>query len=39
MKAQFDSAVYQEQVGIMEAVLDVDDLISAVRQVRETVGV
>lgn len=39
MKAQFDSDVYQEQVGIMEAVLDVDDLISAVRQVRETVGV
>jgi betaine reductase len=39
MKSQFDPEVYKEQIGIMESVLDVDDLIAAVRQVRETVGV
>ncbi len=36
IKDQFDAAVYDEQVGIMEAVLDVDDLIAAVRRVRES---
>ena len=36
IKNQFDASVYDEQVGIMEAVLDVDDLIAAVRRVRES---
>ncbi len=39
VKEQFDSAVYQEQIAIMESVLDTDEIIDAMRQVRETVGV
>ena len=39
VKDQVDPQVYQEQVSIMESVLDVDDLIEAVRRVRESVGV
>lgn len=35
MKSQFDPAVYEEQVAIMESVLDVDEIIEAVRRVRE----
>ena len=39
MKAQFDPQVYKEQVSIMESVLEMDEIIQAVRGVRETVGV
>lgn len=35
MKAQFDPAVYDEQVSIMESVLETDAIIEAVRSVRE----
>ena len=35
MKAQFDPAVYDEQVSIMEGVLETDALIRVVKQVRE----
>jgi betaine reductase len=38
IKAQFDPKVYQEQIGIMESVLDMDDLIKAVRLVRDGAG-
>ena len=31
MKAEFDEAVYDEQVGMMEMVLDVDDIVSEMR--------
>ncbi len=33
---QFDAAVYEDQIAIMESVLDVEDLIEAVRRVRES---
>jgi len=36
MKRQFDPAVYEEQVAIMESVLDVDEIVEAVRRVRES---
>jgi betaine reductase len=36
MKEQFDPAVYDQQVSIMESVLDVDEIIEAVRNVRES---
>jgi hypothetical protein len=39
MKDQFDAKVYEEQVSIMEDVLEVDDIISAVRGVREAIAV
>ncbi len=39
VKSQFDAAVYQEQVEIMEAVLDTDEIIAAMKNVREAVGV
>jgi glycine reductase len=35
MKRQFASEVYDEQVSIMESVLDTDEIITAVRAVRE----
>lgn len=35
VKAEFDPDVYDEQVGMMEMVLDVDDIASAVTEVRE----
>ena len=35
MKDQFDPAVYDEQVSIMESVLETDAIIAAVRGVRE----
>jgi glycine reductase len=38
MKSQFDPAVYEEQVAIMENVLDMDEIIEAVRRVRESAG-
>ena len=34
IKAQIDPDVYQEQVGITEMVLDIDEIIDALRQVR-----
>ena len=34
IKSQIDPGVYQEQVGIMEMVLDTDEIIDALRQVR-----
>ena len=34
IKSQIDPDVYQEQVGIMEMVLDIDEIIDALRQVR-----
>ena len=38
MKDQFDPAIYDEQVSIMEGVLEIDDIIAAVRNVRESAG-
>ncbi len=34
IKSQIDPTVYQEQVGIVEMVLDIDEIIEALRQVR-----
>ena len=34
VKSQFDQQMYAEQVGIMESVLDTDDLIETVSKVR-----
>jgi glycine reductase len=34
IKSQFDQEIYNEQVGIMESVLDTEDLIEAVNKVR-----
>tara|TARA_B110000014_G_scaffold201665_1_gene151405 strand:- start:2 stop:259 length:258 start_codon:yes stop_codon:yes gene_type:complete len=34
VKSQFDQQMYAEQVGIMESVLDTDDLIDVVSKVR-----
>jgi betaine reductase len=38
MKSQFDPSIYADQVEIMESVLDTDDIIAAVRSVREGAG-
>ena len=38
VRDQADPKVYQEQVSIMESVLEIDDLIKAVRQVRDGNG-
>ena len=35
MKAEFDEAVYDEQVSMMEMVLDVDDIISEMQAIRD----
>ena len=35
MKAEFDEAVYDEQVSIMEMVLDVDDIVSEMQAIRD----
>lgn len=35
MKAEFDEAVYDEQVSMMEMVLDVDDIVSEMRAIRD----
>ena len=35
MKAEFDEAVYDEQVSIMEMVLDVDDIVSEMSAIRD----
>ncbi len=39
VKEQFDAEIYKQQVEIMESVLDTDDIINAMRQVREAVGI
>jgi glycine reductase len=39
MKDQIDPAVYQEQVAIMESVLETDEIIAAMKSVRESVSV
>ncbi|CAB1246490.1 Glycine/sarcosine/betaine reductase protein A / selenocysteine-containing [Clostridiaceae bacterium BL-3] len=36
VKAEFDPAVYDEQCGMMEMVLDVDEIISEVKTVRDS---
>ncbi len=33
--AEFDEAVYDEQVGMMEMVLDVDDIVSEMQAIRD----
>ena len=35
VKAEFDSAVYEEQVSMMEIVLDVDDIINEMKPIRD----
>ena len=35
MKAEFDVAVYDEQVSMMEMVLDVDDIVSEMSAIRD----
>ena len=35
MKEEFDEAVYDEQVSMMEMVLDVDDIISEIQAIRD----
>ena len=35
MKEEFDEAVYDEQVGMMEMVLDVDDIVSEMQAIRD----
>ena len=35
MKAEFDDAVYDEQVSMMEMVLDVDDIVSEMSAIRD----
>ena len=35
MKAEFDEAVYDEQVSMMEVVLDVDDIVSEMSAIRD----
>ena len=35
VKEEFDEAVYEEQVSMMEMVLDVDDIISEMSSIRE----
>jgi hypothetical protein len=35
MKEEFDEAVYEDQVGMMEMVLDVDDIVSEMTDIRE----
>lgn len=35
MKEEFDDAVYDEQVSMMEMVLDVDDIVSEMSSIRD----
>ena len=35
VKAEFDPQVYEDQVGMMEMVLDVDDIVNEMRSIRE----
>ena len=38
MRDQFDAAIYSDQVSIMESVLDMDEIIEALRRVRQETG-
>lgn len=38
IKGEFDEAVYDEQVSMMEMVLDVDDIVSEMTTIREQYG-
>lgn len=38
VKELFDEAVYDEQVGMMEMVLDVDDIVDEMNAIREEAG-
>ena len=35
IKGEFDEAVYDEQVGMMEMVLDIDSIVSEMKSIRE----
>lgn len=35
VKAEFDEAVYDEQVGMMEMVLDIDDIANEMKSIRD----
>ena len=35
IKQEFDPAVYEEQIGMMEMVLDIDDIVNEVKPIRE----
>ena len=35
IKEEFDSSVYEEQIGMMEMVLDVDDIVNEMSSIRE----
>ncbi|MGF7016309.1 glycine reductase [Lachnospiraceae bacterium PF1-21] len=35
MKAEFDEAVYDEQISMMEMVLDIDDIVSEMSAIRD----
>ncbi len=35
VKEEFDSSVYDEQIGMMEMVLDVDDIVSEMTTIRD----
>ncbi|SHJ44713.1 Glycine reductase complex selenoprotein A [Hespellia stercorisuis DSM 15480] len=35
MKAEFDEAVYEEQISMMEMVLDVDDIVDEMKSIRD----
>ncbi len=35
IKAEFDEAVYEEQISMMEMVLDVDDIVGEMNSIRE----
>ena len=37
IKEEFDEAVYDEQVGMMEMVLDVDDIVSEMQAIRDQI--
>lgn len=38
MKEEFDEAVYEEQISMMEMVLDVDDIVNEMSSIREQYG-
>jgi betaine reductase len=35
VKAEFDQAVYDEQIGMMEMVLNIDDIVNEMKNIRE----
>ena len=38
MKAEFDEAVYDEQISMMEMVLDIDDIVGEMSAIRDEFG-